>query len=129
MAKKIPNVVARNRIQTPLANALENQQILEQEQILANIIILEDLRDLIPPLQEEEYNRLEQNILTDDEGIREPIKLWKTRILDQTDSNANPLVPEQTKHMRFLLAAFLSRGLFAALFANSILACSFCRPP
>lgn len=77
MAKKIPNVVSRNRIQTPLANALENEQNTQNEQVLANISIIDELKDLIPPLQEEEFNRLQQNILVDEKGIREPIKLWK----------------------------------------------------
>ncbi len=83
MAKKIPNVVARNRIQTPLANAIEMEQSTLKELVLSNIIILDELRDLIPPLQAEEYHRLEQNILTDEEGIREPIKLWKTTFDDE----------------------------------------------
>lgn len=77
MAKKIPNVVSRNRVQTPLANALQNEQKNQKEEVLANISIIEELKDLIPPLQEEEFNRLEQNILEDEKGIREPIKLWK----------------------------------------------------
>lgn len=77
MAKKIPNVVSRNRVQTPLANALENEENTQKEQVLANISIIDELKDLIPPLQEEEFNRLEQNILVDEKGIREPIKLWK----------------------------------------------------
>ncbi|MCP4522919.1 MAG: hypothetical protein GY828_01740 [Candidatus Gracilibacteria bacterium] len=77
MAKKIPNVVSRNRVQTPLANALQNEHKHQKEEVLENVSINDELRDLIPPLQEEEFNRLEQNILEDKKGIREPIKLWK----------------------------------------------------
>lgn len=85
MAKKIPNVVARNRIQTPLANALEMESNTLKELVLSNIVILDELRDLIPPLQQEEFSLLEQNILTNKDGIKEPIKLWKTILDDEQD--------------------------------------------
>ena len=43
---------------------------------LKDLIIDEELRNLIPPLSVEEFNQLEQNIITD--GIvREPIVIWK----------------------------------------------------
>lgn len=45
-----------------------------EEEIRKNITIDEELQSLIPPLAQDEYEQLEQNILT--EGCREPITLW-----------------------------------------------------
>ncbi len=40
-----------------------------------SIFVNKELRDLIPPLSEEEYAQLEQNIVA--EGIRDPLVVWK----------------------------------------------------
>ncbi len=45
------------------------------EDIRQNITILAELQNLIPPLAEEEFEQLKQNILTN--GCREPLILWR----------------------------------------------------
>ena len=42
--------------------------------------ILQQFKELIPPLTDEEYKQLEANCL--DEGIREPILTWNNYIID-----------------------------------------------
>lgn len=44
------------------------------------IVIDEEFRTLIPPLSEDEYQRLEQSILA--EGVRDPIITWNGTIID-----------------------------------------------
>lgn len=46
-----------------------------EAQIKAKIHIEDEFRDLIPPLREDEYAQLAQNIA--DEGCREPLVVWK----------------------------------------------------
>ena len=48
---------------------IKDQSLLNHEAIKQQIFVLDELRDLIPPLQEEEYNQLEKNILI--EGLLE----------------------------------------------------------
>lgn len=55
---------------------IKDQSLLNHEAIKQKIIILDELRDLIPPLQEEEANQLERNILK--EGCREALLIWQT---------------------------------------------------
>ncbi len=75
MAKKmIPNVAARNKLKTPLANVLDKEELTKDQHVKQNIVILDELRDLIPPLQDEESQQLEDNISK--EGVREPLLLW-----------------------------------------------------
>ena len=42
--------------------------------------INEELKSLIPPLQDDEYSQLELNIIAD--GCREPLVLWKGTLID-----------------------------------------------
>lgn len=44
--------------------------------IKTQIIVIDQLRDLIPPLTEEELAQLEQNILS--HGVKDPLTLWET---------------------------------------------------
>lgn len=55
---------------------IKDQSLLNHEAIKQQIIILDELRDLIPPLQDEESNQLEKNILA--EGCREALLIWQT---------------------------------------------------
>jgi hypothetical protein len=55
---------------------IKDQSLLNHEAIKQQITILDELRDLIPPLQEEEINQLEKNILA--EGCREALLIWQT---------------------------------------------------
>lgn len=47
---------------------------------MSNIVIREDFKNLIPPLSENEYKQLEQNVLAD--GIRDPLVLWGNVLVD-----------------------------------------------
>lgn len=55
---------------------IKDQSLLNHEAIKRQIVIVDELRDLIPPLQEEEYSQLEKNILA--EGCREALMIWDT---------------------------------------------------
>jgi hypothetical protein len=55
---------------------IKDQSLLNHEAIKQQIMILDELRDLIPPLQDEETNQLEKNILA--EGCREALLIWQT---------------------------------------------------
>jgi hypothetical protein len=47
-----------------------------EENIKHQIIVLETLRDLIPPLTADEFAQLEQNILK--HGVKDPLTIWET---------------------------------------------------
>lgn len=47
-----------------------------EENIKSQIVILDELRDLIPPLTVEELSQLEQNILK--HGVKDPLTIWET---------------------------------------------------
>ncbi len=64
---------------------IKDQSLLNHEAIKQQIIILDELRDLIPPLQAEESNQLEKNILA--EGCREALLIWQTTA-DVLDTNS-----------------------------------------
>lgn len=68
---------------------IKDQSLLNHEAIKQKIVILDELRDLIPPLQEEEYNQLEKNILAD--GCREALLIWHTttNVLDITSTETS----------------------------------------
>lgn len=64
-----------------------------------------EFRDLIPPLTDEEFKQLRQNILEDCE-VREPIVTWNGIILDGHNRWAiiqeNPDIPYKTMEMMFV---------------------------
>lgn len=47
---------------------------------MSNIVVREDFKNLIPPLSDNEYKQLEQNVLAD--GIRDPLVLWGNVLVD-----------------------------------------------
>ncbi len=53
------------------------------ENIKKNIVILDELRDLIPPLLESEFLALKDNLLK--HGRKDPLKIWQTsnRVLNR----------------------------------------------
>jgi hypothetical protein len=53
-----------------------SNQLINNENVKNNIIIINELRDLIPPLNEEEYTQLEANILKN--GCRDALSIWET---------------------------------------------------
>lgn len=52
-----------------------SSNILQANSIRKNIIILEELRSLIPPLSDDEFKQLETNIL--EHGCQNPLQLWQ----------------------------------------------------
>lgn len=53
-----------------------SSNILQADSIRKNIIILEELRNLIPPLLDDEFKQLESNIL--EHGCQSPLQLWQS---------------------------------------------------
>ncbi|GAB2616348.1 hypothetical protein GCM10027035_10920 [Emticicia sediminis] len=53
-----------------------SSNILQADAIRKNIIILEELRSLIPPLLDDEFKQLESNIL--EHGCQSPLQLWQS---------------------------------------------------
>ena len=80
---------------------IKDQSLLNHEAIKQQIIILDELRDLIPPLQEEEYNQLEKNILV--EGCREALLIWQTTasVLDTTSTQTSAVYVLVDGHNRY----------------------------
>ena len=80
---------------------IKDQSLLNHEAIKQKIIILDELRDLIPPLQEEEANQLERNILT--EGCREALLIWQTtaNILDTNSTETTAVYILVDGHNRY----------------------------
>ena len=63
-----------------------------------------DFRDKIPPLTEEEFQKLEENIVSDGE-VRDPIVTWKDTIIDGHNRwkiiQKHPEIPYRIKEMEF----------------------------
>lgn len=47
---------------------------------MTDLIIDPEFRDLIPPLADEEFKQLEENVLRD--GIQDPLKIWNKMLID-----------------------------------------------
>lgn len=69
MSKKYAGMLGEKQI-------IKDQSLLRYEAIKQKIQVLPELRDLIPPLQDEESKQLEQNLIT--EGCREALMIWET---------------------------------------------------
>jgi hypothetical protein len=80
---------------------IKDQSLLNHEAIKQQIIILDELRDLIPPLQEEESNQLEKNILA--EGCREALLIWQTtaNVLDTNSTQTSAVYILVDGHNRY----------------------------
>lgn len=63
-----------------------------------------EFRDKIPPLSEDEFSKLEQNILEDGE-VREPLVVWHNTIIDGHHRykivQKHPEIPFKVKQMDF----------------------------
>lgn len=57
-------------------STLPTSLLSTEENIKSQIQILDQLRDLIPPLAEEEYSQLQHNILK--HGVKDPLAVWET---------------------------------------------------
>lgn len=69
MKTNIKNILAAKTKQALSSN------ILQADSIRKNIIILDELRSLIPPLLDDEFKQLENNIL--EHGCQSPLQLWQ----------------------------------------------------
>lgn len=80
---------------------IKDQSLLNHEAIKQQITILDELRDLIPPLQEEEINQLEKNILA--EGCREALLIWQTttNVVESTSTESSALYILVDGHNRY----------------------------
>lgn len=80
---------------------IKDQSLLNHEAIKQEIIILDELRDLIPPLQAEESNQLEKNILA--EGCREALLIWQTtsNVLDTYSTQTSAVYVLVDGHNRY----------------------------
>lgn len=71
---------------------------------LRNLKIDPEFRDKIPPLTQDEFNQLRENILTDGE-VREPIALWNDTIIDGHNRwkiiQENPHLPHRFTELHF----------------------------
>lgn len=70
----------------------------QQVYIKDNLIVLPELRNLIPPLREDEFQQLESNLLAN--GIKDPLTIWETTaatVVDglPTDSSSHRLLTDQ----------------------------------
>lgn len=78
----------KNILATKTKQALSSN-ILQADNIKKNIVIIDELRNLIPPLSAEEYSQLESNIVV--HGCQTPLQLWQTPKqtlgFDSTDPN------------------------------------------
>jgi hypothetical protein len=77
------------------------------ENIKKNIIILDELRDLIPPLLESEFLALKDNLLK--HGCKDPLKIWQTtnRILNREGNLDEQIYILIDGHNRFQLCTEL----------------------
>lgn len=71
---------------------------------MRNLKIDPEFRDKIPPLTQDEFNQLRENILTDGE-VREPIVLWNDTIIDGHNRwriiQENPFLPHKFTELHF----------------------------
>lgn len=79
---------------------IKDQSLLRHEDIRNQILVLPELKSLIPPLLPEELAQLENNIRTD--GCREALLIWETtaRVLKRTDEDT-PLYVLVDGHNRY----------------------------
>ncbi|UHG94116.1 hypothetical protein [Spirosoma oryzicola] len=71
-----------------------------EENIKNQILVLDKLRDLIPPLANDEYDQLQQNILK--HGVKDPLTVWETTpAAAQVDTDTSPLFVLIDGHNRY----------------------------
>lgn len=71
-----------------------------EENIKSQIVVLDSLRDLIPPLTDEELFQLEQNLVQ--HGVKDPLTLWETTgIVAGINGNDSPVYILVDGHNRY----------------------------
>ncbi|MBD2703359.1 hypothetical protein IC229_22135 [Spirosoma sp. BT702] len=84
-------------------SSLPTSLLSTEENIKSQIQILDQLRDLIPPLLEEEYNQLQQNILK--HGVKDPLTVWETSSsVLQLDEENRPVYILLDGHNRYRIS-------------------------
>ncbi|MEA5461703.1 hypothetical protein VB796_21725 [Arcicella sp. LKC2W] len=77
-------------------------KLINNENVKNNIIIIDELRDLIPPLGADEFSQLEANIIKN--GCRDALSIWETtqgKISENTDNYDEPCYVLIDGHNRF----------------------------
>jgi hypothetical protein len=71
-----------------------------EENIKGQILVLDNLRELIPPLKVDEYDQLQQNILK--HGVKDPLMVWETTSsIAQINGDNNPVFVLIDGHNRY----------------------------
>lgn len=79
-----------------------NNLLINNENVKNNIVIIDELRDLIPALGVDEYAQLEANILKN--GCRDSLSIWETiqgKITENTENSDKPIYVLIDGHNRF----------------------------
>lgn len=76
-----------------------NNLLINDENVKNNIVIIEELRELIPALGIDEYAQLEANILKN--GCRDALSIWETTREKITDNSDEPIYVLIDGHNRF----------------------------
>lgn len=79
-----------------------NNLLINNENVKNNIIIIDELRDLIPALGTDEYTQLESNILK--KGCRDALSIWETTqgiITENSENSDKPVYILIDGHNRF----------------------------
>lgn len=93
MAKKFADIIA-----SKTKNAL-GSSLISLEAIKQSIVILEELRTFIPPLNTDEHAQLEQNILT--YGCKDALLIWETTQSEVGGNTTEPVFVLIDGHNRF----------------------------
>ncbi len=79
-----------------------NNLLINNENVKNNIVIIDELRDLIPALGVDEYAQLEANILKN--GCRDALSIWETiqgKIIENTENSDKSIYVLIDGHNRF----------------------------
>ncbi|WP_305952737.1 hypothetical protein [Emticicia oligotrophica] len=93
MAKKFADIIA-----SKTKNAL-GSSLISLEAIKQSIVVLEELRTFIPPLNTDELSQLEQNILT--YGCKDALLVWETTQTEVGGNTSEPVFALIDGHNRF----------------------------
>ena len=87
--------------------SLKPSLLSAEEDIKQQIVMLDELRDLIPPLTDDELRQLEQNVLR--YGVKDPLTIWETTTsiagIDEADTPAFVLIDGHNRYRLIQLHA------------------------
>lgn len=85
-------------------SALRPSLLSTEENIKSQILILDSLRDLIPPLADDEFEQLQQNVLK--HGVKDPLTVWETTsTAAQIDAEDRPVFILIDGHNRYRIGS------------------------